>query len=88
MMPHTHIPMATISNVPYTKDWFLGVINSRGRIYGVVDLAAYIEFGSRTWMAMPPKISQTGDVWRIENEWLLSPPSGWVEEIYEKASKQ
>jgi hypothetical protein len=39
-------------------------------------------------MAMPPKISQNGDVWRIENEWLLSPPSGWVEEIYEKASKQ
>ena len=42
------VPMATISNVPYTKDWFLGVINSRGRIYGGVDLAAYIEFGSRT----------------------------------------
>jgi len=42
------VPTATISNVPYTKDWFLGVINFRGRIYGVVDLAAYIEFGNPT----------------------------------------
>jgi len=36
------VPAATISNLPYTKHWYLGVINSRGRIYGVVDLAAYI----------------------------------------------
>jgi len=36
------VPTATISNLPYTKHWFLGVINSRGRIYGVVDLAAYM----------------------------------------------
>ena len=42
------VPTATISDVPYTKDWFLGVINSRGRIYGVVDLAAYLEFVSPT----------------------------------------
>ena len=36
------VPAATISKLPYTKQWFLGVINSRGRIYGVVDLAAYM----------------------------------------------
>jgi twitching motility protein PilI len=42
------VPTATISNVPYTKEWFLGVINFRGRIYGVVDLAAYIEFDCAT----------------------------------------
>jgi len=42
------VPTATITHLPYTKDWFLGVINSRGRIYGVVDLAAYIEFASPT----------------------------------------
>jgi len=36
------VPAATISKLPYTKHWYLGVINSRGRIYGVVDLAAYM----------------------------------------------
>lgn len=36
------VPAATISSLPYTKHWYLGVINSRGRIYGVVDLAAYM----------------------------------------------
>jgi hypothetical protein len=67
-------------------------INDIGKVYsnipGAPDSIADIDFGSRTWMSMPPKISQNGDVWRIENEWLLSPPSGWVEEVYEKASKQ
>lgn len=67
-------------------------INDIGKVYSSIpdapDSITDIDFGSRTWMAMPPKISQNGDVWRIENEWLLSPPSGWVEEIYEKASKQ
>jgi len=67
-------------------------INDIGKVYssipGAPDSIADVDFGSRTWMSMPPKISQNGDVWRIENEWLLSPPSGWVEEVYEKASKQ
>jgi hypothetical protein len=67
-------------------------INDIGKVYtsipGAPDSIADVDFGSRTWMAMPPKISQNGDVWRIEDEWLLSPLSGWVEEIYEKASKQ
>jgi len=67
-------------------------INDIGKVYttipGAPESIEDVDFGSRTWMAMPPKISQNGDVWRIEDEWLLSPPSGWVEEIYEKASKQ
>ena len=67
-------------------------INDIGKVYssipGAPDAIANIDFGDRTWMAMPPKISQQGDVWRIENEWLLSPPSGWVEEVYQKASSQ
>jgi twitching motility protein PilI len=28
--------------VPYTHDWFLGVANLRGGLYGVVDLAAFV----------------------------------------------
>lgn len=67
-------------------------INDIGKVYtsipGSPDAIANIDFGDRTWMAMPPKISQQGDVWRIENEWLLSPPNGWVEEVYLKASSQ
>lgn len=78
-----------------TRTWSSKVIpkntiNDIGKIYSNIPEApgaiADVEFGSRTWLAMPPKISQEGDVWRIENEWLLSPPSGWIEEIYEKAS--
>lgn len=67
-------------------------INDIGRVYNQIPGApqgiASLNFGSRNWMAMPPKISQNGDVWRIENEWMLSPPAGWVEEVYERASKQ
>ena len=42
------VPTGTISNLPYTKHWFLGVINSRGRIYGVVDLSAYMGLSDMT----------------------------------------
>jgi twitching motility protein PilI len=28
--------------VPYTQDWFLGVANLRGGLFGVVDLASYV----------------------------------------------
>lgn len=46
-----------------------------------------VEFGDRNWLAMPPKISQNGNVWRIENEWLLSPEGGWIEEIYKESNQ-
>lgn len=65
-------------------------INDIGKVYDEVpnapDGISSIDFGDRNWLALPPKISQNGDVWRIENEWLLSPPSGWVEEVYTKAN--
>jgi twitching motility protein PilI len=35
--------------VPHTRDWFLGVSNLRGRLHGVVDLAAFL--GLRTPLA-------------------------------------
>ncbi|MDA8328319.1 MAG: chemotaxis protein CheW [Betaproteobacteria bacterium] len=31
--------------VPFTKSWFLGVTNIRGRLYTVVDLSAYAKLG-------------------------------------------
>ena len=35
-------PIATVQKVPYTQDWFMGVSNLRGGLYGIVDLACFI----------------------------------------------
>jgi len=35
-------PFASPQPVPYTQQWFLGVANLRGGLYGVVDLAAFV----------------------------------------------
>lgn len=35
-------PYTAAQHVPYTHDWFLGVANLRGGLYGVVDLASYV----------------------------------------------
>jgi twitching motility protein PilI len=36
-------PLLSVQPVPYTQAWFRGVINIRGGLYGVVDLARFIE---------------------------------------------
>jgi twitching motility protein PilI len=38
-------PLANVQVVPYSQSWFLGVVNLRGGLYGVVDLAAFIDGG-------------------------------------------
>lgn len=35
-------PLPAVQPVPYSQSWFLGVVNLRGGLYGVVDLAAFI----------------------------------------------
>ena len=35
-------PLPSVQMVPYSQSWFLGVVNLRGGLYGVVDLAAFI----------------------------------------------
>lgn len=35
-------PYAPPQAVPYTRDWFLGVANLRGGLFGVIDLASYV----------------------------------------------
>jgi twitching motility protein PilI len=35
-------PFANALPVPYTREWFLGVANLRGGLYGVVDLASFV----------------------------------------------
>jgi twitching motility protein PilI len=35
-------PVANLQPVPYSKEWFRGVLNIRGGLYGVVDLAGFV----------------------------------------------
>jgi twitching motility protein PilI len=35
-------PFSSAQPVPYTREWFLGVANLRGGLYGVVDLAGFV----------------------------------------------
>lgn len=35
------LPLPHLTKVPLTKPWFRGVINVRGNLYGVIDMAAY-----------------------------------------------
>lgn len=35
-------PWVSTQPVPYTQDWFVGVANLRGGLYGVVDLASFV----------------------------------------------
>lgn len=36
------LPVPQVSRVPLTRDWFLGVANVRGVLYGVSDFAAFL----------------------------------------------
>jgi twitching motility protein PilI len=35
--------MSSLTPVPYAVPWFLGVVNLRGGLYGVVDLAGFLQ---------------------------------------------
>jgi twitching motility protein PilI len=39
-------PFTTTQQVPYTREWFLGVANLRGGVYGVVDMASFVAGGA------------------------------------------
>ncbi len=49
LLPLTHageiFAMASVTHVPYAAAWFAGVVNLRGGLYGVVDLAAFLGVG-------------------------------------------
>jgi twitching motility protein PilI len=46
-------PMTAVQPVPYAQPWFLGVVNLRGGLYGVVNIAQYVaaETGERPVVA-------------------------------------
>lgn len=35
-------PITAVQKVPYTQHWFMGVANLRGGLYGIVDLASFM----------------------------------------------
>jgi twitching motility protein PilI len=35
-------PVTQVQKVPYTHDWFMGVANLRGGLFGIVDLASFM----------------------------------------------
>jgi twitching motility protein PilI len=39
------LPLPPLTAAPLAKPWFLGVINVRGALYGVSDLAAFLQTG-------------------------------------------
>lgn len=39
------LPLPTLTTVPLTKPWFLGVANVRGKLYSVTDLPAFSGLG-------------------------------------------
>ncbi|HEU0234651.1 MAG TPA: chemotaxis protein CheW [Gallionella sp.] len=45
------LPLPPLSAAPLTKPWFLGVINVRGMLYGVSDMAAYQQKGKASGAA-------------------------------------
>lgn len=45
------LPLPPLTPVPLTKPWFLGVVNVRGMLYGVTDMAAYQQQGKASGTA-------------------------------------
>ena len=44
-------PIASLQPVPYSRPWFRGVVNLRGGLYGVVDVAKFVGDAASTTMA-------------------------------------
>jgi len=44
-------PLGAVQLVPYARSWFMGVLNLRGVLYGVVDLATFMAEGLRRPMS-------------------------------------
>lgn len=40
-------PLVNLQPVPHARQWFMGVVNLRGGLYGVVDLAGFMGEGSK-----------------------------------------
>ncbi|MCY7308265.1 MAG: chemotaxis protein CheW [Rhodoferax sp.] len=45
-------PLGAVQPVPYSESWFRGVVNLRGGLYGVVDMAAFVDPGAERAAAL------------------------------------
>jgi twitching motility protein PilI len=45
------LPMPRLATVPLAKSWFRGLANVRGNLYGVADVADYLQLGSASGAA-------------------------------------
>lgn len=55
-------PLANIQHVPYSRPWFRGVVNLRGGLYGVVDLAGFITDGGAGPAGAEPVLAESSVV--------------------------
>lgn len=51
-------PVASLQPVPYAHRWFRGVVNLRGGLYGVVDLASFVAGDLPTSEPAPAAVSE------------------------------
>jgi twitching motility protein PilI len=42
------LPLPALTVVPFTKPWYRGLVNVRGNLYSVIDMAAYGHLGAAT----------------------------------------
>lgn len=54
-------PVEGVQAVPYTQPWFLGVASLRGGLYGVVDLAGFLDGRSTSHPMQGPGAEPGGD---------------------------
>ena len=51
-------PVAALQPVPYARPWFRGVVNLRGGLYGVVDLAGFVAGDAPAPRALAPAATE------------------------------
>ena len=48
------VPLTQVQRVPYVLEWFVGVLNIRGGLFGVVDLAGFLDASGGGSRMEPP----------------------------------
>jgi len=56
------VALTNLQPVPYSKAWFKGVVNIRGGLYGVVDLAGFVGANGGTAPASAPLTAEASVV--------------------------
>lgn len=62
------LPIPALTVVPFVKPWFRGVANIRGNLYGVVDVATYLQMAASPFAASGGSGQASGS---IDNRILL-----------------